>query len=141
MDKNIVLTKREEELMDFLWEYGKPVTSNQIRELCESHSWRENYLQVMIRSLLKKGMIEQVGILTFGNHYARQLQCTMSKEEYFVALAAGKNLNKCHFAKAAVAMAAKESPQDRQALIEELEQMLKDFSNETEEENADGESK
>lgn len=140
MARNIMLTKREEELMDFLWEYGKPVTSNEILELCQSHCWRETYLQVMIRSLLKKGMIEQVGIMTFGNHYARQLQYTMSKEEYFVALAAGKNLNKCHFAKAAVAMAAKESPEDRQALIEQLEQMLKDFSDETQEEKGEEES-
>lgn len=134
MGKSIALTKREEELMDFLWSYGQPVTSNEIRELCPAHSWRENYLQVMLRSLFDKGMLEQVGSVRYGKQYARQFRCTMSKEEYFVALAAGKDLNKRHFVRAAVAMAAGESLKERQALIEELEQMLRDFPDETEKE-------
>ncbi len=141
MNKVMTLTKREEELMDFLWSYGKPVTSNDILELCKVHSWRENYLQVMLRSLIEKGMIKQVDSVRYGKQYARQFCCTMSKEEYFVALAAGKNLNKRHFAQVAVAMAAKESSEERQALIEQLEQMLRDFSDETEEEETGNKSK
>ena len=131
--RNIALTRREEELMNFLWDYGQPTTSNEILELCKEHSWSGSYLHVMIRSLFEKGMLEQVGSVQYGTQYARQFRCTMTKEEYFVALAAGKGLDKGLFAHAAVTMAANESPKARQELVEQLEKMLQEFSEEDEE--------
>lgn len=126
--RSIALTRREEELMDFLWAHGKPTTSNEILEQCRSHTWSESYLHVMIRSLLDKGMLEQVGSVQYGTQYARLFRCTMTKEEYFVVLAAGKGLDKGLFAHAAVTMAAKESPKARAELVEQLEKILQEFS-------------
>lgn len=130
MAQDISLTRREEELMDFLWECGEPVTSNDILDRCQPRTWSNSYLQVMLRALLNKGMLEPIGMVRYGTQYARKLRCTMTKEEYYVALAAGKDLDKGLFAKAAVAMAVKEKGEDRQELVEQLEEMLRDFSEE-----------
>lgn len=128
MRPEITLTKREEELMDFLWDNGEAMTSNDILERCTDRSWSDSYLQVMIRSLLGKGMLEQVGMVRYGTQYARKFSCTMCKEEYLVALAAERDLDKGQFAKAAVAMAVRESGEGRQALINELKKQLKELA-------------
>ena len=136
VQNGVKLTKREEELMDFMWEHGEPVTCNDILELSTSHSWKENYLQIMLRSLLGKGLIKEVGTVRYVKQYARQFMPTVSKEEYFVNLAAGKNLNKRMFFKAAVTMLARESDNDRKELIQQLEQMLQEFSYESEDDSS-----
>ena len=51
MARNIGLTRREEELMDFLWEYDQPITSNNILESYDTSYWSESYLYVMLRPL------------------------------------------------------------------------------------------
>lgn len=124
--KNISFTKREEELMDFLWSYGEPITSNEMMELCKERTWSDSYLHVMLRSLQKKGAIEQCGLVQYGTQYARQFRCAISKEEYFVRLAMGKGVDKDSFAKVAVAMAASKED-DNEELIRTLEKIIEDF--------------
>ena len=127
MARNIGLTRREEELMDFLWEYDQPITSNNILESYDTSYWSESYLYVMLRSLEKKGLLKQIEPLKYGVQYSRQFACAMPKEEYYVTLAAGKShLDKNTFAELAVAMALRENKSHSQELIEKLEQMLKD---------------
>lgn len=128
MRPEITLTKREEELMDFLWDSGEAMTSNDILEKCSGRTWSDSYLQVMIRSLLGKGMLEQVGMVRYGTQYARKFSCTMCREEYLVALAAEREMDKGTFAKAAVTMAVKGSGENRQALISELRKLLKELA-------------
>lgn len=128
MSKGTAMTNREEELMNFLWDCQEPITSKEILERCSNHSWSESYLQVMLRSLLGKGMLEQVGMVRYGTQYARQFTPTMAKEDYFVALAAERDLDKARFACAAVAMALRDAPEGAEALSKELRRMLKEAS-------------
>lgn len=123
----IVLTKREEELMNFLWEYGKPLAANQILELCKERTWSDRYLQGMLSSLEKKGAIESCGVVRQGNHYSRQFRCCFSREDYFVQLAQASGVDTKLFAKAAVALAAGASQKDQSEVIRELEQLLDDY--------------
>ncbi|MCH5352265.1 MAG: BlaI/MecI/CopY family transcriptional regulator [Acutalibacter sp.] len=127
MARNIGLTRREEELMDFLWEYEQPITSNNILESYDTSYWSESYLYVMLRSLEKKGLLKQVEPLKYGAQYSRQFACAMTKEEYYVTLAAGKShLDKNTFAELAVAMALRENKAHAPELIEKLERLLAD---------------
>ena len=128
MRKDIGLTKREEELMNFLWDYEEPITSNAILKFCENRSWSESYLYVMLRSLQKNVLLQQREPMQYGSQYARRFYCTMTNEEYYVALAAGKDLDTKAFAKNVVAMAVKEGKGDNKELLEQLEQMLKEAS-------------
>ena len=54
---HLTLTKREEELMEFLWQQGEPLAANEILDRCKERSWSDRYLQAMLRSLEKKGAI------------------------------------------------------------------------------------
>lgn len=121
------LTKREEELMEFLWEQGEPLAANEILAQCKDRSWSDRYLQAMLRSLEKKGAIESCGVVRQGNHYSRRFRCRLSREDYFVQLAQASGVDTKLFAKAAVALAAGSSSQDQSEVIRELEQLLEDY--------------
>lgn len=123
----MVLTKREEELMDFLWEQGKPLAANEILAACSQRSWSDRYLQVMLRSLEKKGAIEACGTIRQGNHYSRQFRCCLTKEEYFAQLAQASGVNSRLFARAVVSLAAESSPKEQEEVIQELERLLEEY--------------
>ena len=123
----MVLTNREEELMDFLWEQNKPLAANEILAECKERSWSDRYLQVMLRSLEKKGAIESCGMVRQGNHYSRQFHCRLTKEEYFAQLAQASGVNSRLFARAVVSLAAKASPKEQEEVIRELEQLLEEY--------------
>ncbi len=123
----MVFTKRETELMDFLWSYGEPVTGKDILVLCKKRTWADNYLGVMLRSLEKKGAIRCCGMKLYGTKYARQFESTISREEYYVQLAKGNGVDVEAFAKAAVGLVKEEKSSNQEELIQELEKIIKEF--------------
>ena len=120
----MVFTKRETELMDFLWSYGEPVTGKDILVLCKKRTWADNYLGVMLRSLEKKGAIRCCGMKLYGTKYARQFESTISREEYYVQLAKGNGVDVEAFAKAAVGEPTNHLDMPT---IEKLEKIIKEF--------------
>ena len=84
---NISFTRREEELMGFLWSYGQPLTASQILERCEEHIWSDPYLRVMLRSLEKKGVLGYLEPDINDLSPARRFYPTITKEEYYIRLA------------------------------------------------------
>ena len=76
MENIIQLTEREEQVMNFMWEYGRPVTSNDILELCTDRTWKDSYLQIMLRSLKKKGAIKECGRILYNTQYALHYDTT-----------------------------------------------------------------
>lgn len=123
----MVFTKRETELMDFLWSYGEPVTGNDILEQCKEHTWADTYLGIMLRSLEKKGAIRCCGMKLYGTKYARQFESAITKEEYYVQLARDNGVDMEAFARAAVGLVKKEAPEEQEALINELENIIQEF--------------
>ena len=105
--KKIQLTKREEDLMDFLWDYGKPATSLDVLEHCKNITWSPNYTHVMLRSLLKKGAIEMI-----------------SREEYFLQQAQKSGIDSKELLRTAAALAAHSDAKEREELVEELEHLI-----------------
>lgn len=119
--------------MNFLWSYGKPATSNEMLENCKERTWSESYLHVMLHSLEKKGAIERCGLVQYGSQYARQFRCVISKEEYFVQLAMERGVDRGIFAQVAVAMASKSKSEDKDELIQTLEDIIKELEKQSEE--------
>jgi len=74
------LTKSEEDLMEIFWEKKEPLTSVEILDISADRSWNGNYVHMMLRSLLKKGMIEVCGSVQYGTQYARQFNYRGIKE-------------------------------------------------------------
>ncbi len=120
-------TTREMELMNFLWSYGKPATSKDMIEKCVERSWSDTYLNIMLRSLEKKGAIRCCGAVLYGRKYARQFECMISKEEYYVRLALDNGVDTKALANAAAGLVKRESSEDQEELIQELEKIIKDF--------------
>ncbi len=121
------LTKKEEELLELFWKQKKPLTSVEILAIKENRTWKDNYLQIMLRSLLKKGMLHICGVVQYGNQYARQFEPTLTKEECVAAAMAEKGVEKTELVKVMVAMAQEDENTDKEKLIEQLEELVKEL--------------
>ncbi len=121
------LTKREAELMELFWSKSKPLTSVEILEFPEERSWKDNYLQIMLRSLLKKGVLRVCGTVQYGTQYARQFEPVLSKEEYVARTMLDKGLEDMSLVKVMVAMVQDEGKANKEVLIEQLEEIIKEL--------------
>ena len=127
MKQTIQLTEREEEVMNFMWEYGKPVTSNDILALCTNRTWKDSYLQIMLRSLKKKGAIKECGRILYNTQYAYLLKPTLSKEEYYLQLAYKRGVNRRSFIQLAVSIANDMEPEETDSLIDSLSKLIEEL--------------
>lgn len=121
--KNTHLTKSEEELMKLFWNSKVPLTSVEILESTKEYSWNGNYLHVMLRKLLNKGMIRVCGTLQYGNQYARQFEPAIMPEEYGANLIVTKGLVNSISA-VTVALANTSNNIDKEELITQLEEII-----------------
>ena len=81
----IELNASEMKVMTFLWNVDKPMCSTQIMEnACQGgkSSIKGHYVYLLIRSLLEKGMIKEVGSVRVVKSYARLYRPKLSRPEY-----------------------------------------------------------
>lgn len=121
------LTNCEEELMEMLWESDKPLTSVEMLELSDGYSWKDNYLHIMLRALLKKEAIRVCGTVQYGTQYARQFEPAMTKAEYAAKLLTGKGLIDDSIVKVTAALAKETKVKDTDKLIKDLEDFIEDL--------------
>lgn len=77
------LTKSELEIMDVLWYEGRALSGNEIIESSKNKSWKSSSIHVLLNSLLRKQVIQQVGLLKSGKGYARTFEPTVTSTEYY----------------------------------------------------------
>lgn len=128
--KNKYLTGSEEELMELFWSRKEALTSVEILKIATSHSWSDGYLHIMLRSLLKKGMIKVCGTVQYGTQYARQFVSIITREEYAAKVVMSKGLDKSSVAKVAVAMVKEMEGESGEDLIQQLEQIIEELKGE-----------
>ena len=122
--KNNYLTGSEEELMELFWSRGEAMTSVEILKTAGSHSWNDSYLHIMLRSLLKKGMLTVCGTVQYGTQYERQFIPAMTKEEYIAKLVLSRDLEQGSVARVAAAMIREVDGENREDFIQQLEQII-----------------
>lgn len=122
--KSSYLTGSEEELMELFWTKQEPLTSVEILKVAEGHSWNDSYLHIMLRSLLKKGLIEVCGTVQYGTQYARQFIPSVTKEGYAAKLIISKGLGKNSISKVAVAMVNELDGSTTKSVIKDLEKII-----------------
>ncbi|MCI9526689.1 MAG: BlaI/MecI/CopY family transcriptional regulator [Lachnospiraceae bacterium] len=120
------LTNSEEDLMEIFWERKEPLTSVEISEISADRSWNGNYVHMMLRSLLKKGMITVCGSVQYGTQYARQFIPSLTKEQYAAKLVMSKGIKKNAIAAVTVAM-VNEADEDGEELIQQLEEITEEL--------------
>ena len=81
------LTKSEREIMDVLWEAGVPLSRGDFLERSEAKTWKDSSVHILLNSLLRKGMIQEAGLVKRSKTFARTFLPTMSREVYYVTAA------------------------------------------------------
>ena len=81
--RNQVLTSRQFEILNILWDAGRPLL---ISEIAERHSININTVQYGIKALIKMGYVEVAEIVHSKNVLARTYQTIITKEEYLLTI-------------------------------------------------------
>ncbi len=79
----MVLTKSEMEIMDVLWEDGGELSRSDFLDRSEEKSWKDSSVHILLNGLLRKGIIQEAGIVKRTKTYGRTFLPTMTREEYF----------------------------------------------------------
>lgn len=77
------LTKSEMEIMDVLWNEGKPLSRSDLLERNEEKSWKDSSVHILLNGLLQKNAIAEAGFVRRSKTYGRTFVPTMTREEYF----------------------------------------------------------
>ncbi len=128
--KNNLLSQAEQQVMDVFWSVDTPLTSVELSKHSTEKGWKSSYIYILIRSLLKKQMIEPCGTLQYGTQYARQFKPIVSKEEYAARLALSINLDHNSVCKVAVSL-AQQTSSDTAEIVKQLEDIIQEFRKET----------
>lgn len=83
MKNKIHLTKKEREIMDVLWEQEKALTASEIIKAKEDSSLYNTSVQVYLKVLLKKNIIEVVNLKKTTRCYARTFKARIFQYDYF----------------------------------------------------------
>lgn len=124
-----VLTANEEKLMEIFWREERPLTSIDIAEMNIKSTWSRNYIQNMIRSLLKKGMIKEGDEkVQYHTQYARQFMPAITREEYVAKQVASSGITKNSIVGITSALVEEiEDEKEVQETIKELEKILQQW--------------
>lgn len=130
-----LLTANEEKLMEVFWREDRPLTSIDIAEMNIKFTWSKNYIQNMIRSLLKKEMIKEgEEKVQYHTQYARQFVPAITKEEYVAKQVVSSGLTKASVVGITSALVEEiEDEEEAQEIIEELEKIIQQLKAEREE--------
>ncbi len=79
------LTKSEMEIMDVLWETGKPMSRADLLARSEDKTWKDSSVHILLNGLLQKCAIHEAGMVKRSKTYGRLFAPTMTREEYFAA--------------------------------------------------------
>ena len=123
------LTSSEEDLMEMFWESEEPLTSVEIMNISADRSWNGNYVHIMLRSLLKKGMIKVCGTVQCGTQYARQFIPAVTREQYAAKLVVSKGIGSNSIAAVTVAMVNETGKADSKGLVKQLEEIIEELKN------------
>lgn len=119
--ENFQLTPNEKILMDIFWESGETLTSV---DLIERMPDKKNYIPIMLKSLIAKGLLMECGTVLYGRRYARAFTPTMTREKYSAKLALQINKRKDVVPDITAALLGEIAVSEKAAVIEEIEELI-----------------
>ena len=78
------LTKNELEIMDVLWEQGRPLSRGELLALPAEKTWMDSSIHILLNSLLRKGAIREAGYAKCGKTSGRVYEAALSCAEYYI---------------------------------------------------------
>ena len=123
------LTKSELEVMETLWQAGRPLARFEILELSVNPSWSPSTIHILLNGLLKKEAIREAGFVKRTKTYGRLYEANPPREEYYSdTLFRGKGVQSIP---AFVSMLLRTDDLTME-VVDELEQMLAERKKELE---------
>lgn len=127
MNKKLIYSDNELEIMDVIWKAGRPLSKAEIIELSPNKGWKDKSVYILLNSLLKKGAIKEDGFVKNQTNYGRTFVATMSENEYMmIQINAMKNKINLSLPELMLYMIDKET---EFSIIQELEQIINDKMN------------
>lgn len=77
------LTKSELEVMETLWQAGRPLARYEILEESVDPSWSPSTIHILLNGLLKKEAIREAGFIKRTKTYGRLYAANVSREEFY----------------------------------------------------------
>ena len=77
------LTKSELEVMETLWQAGRPLARFEILEESVDPSWSPSTIHILLNGLLKKEAIREAGFVKRKKTYGRLYAANVSREEFY----------------------------------------------------------
>lgn len=77
------LTKSELEVMETLWQAGRPMARYEILEESVDASWSPSTIHILLNGLLKKEAIREAGFIKRTKTYGRLYDVNISRESYY----------------------------------------------------------
>lgn len=127
MKKKDILNKREEELMNYLWEINKPLTTSEMAKQLEIEGWTNITLCRTVQSLSDNGYLEVAGFEKATKTYARKLVSSLTKEEYYSSVLMNRGINANSLADitaALIGVSRKNSKEKDAEVIAKLEEVI-----------------
>ena len=78
------MTKSEKQIMDLLWSVDKPLSCTEIIQMSGDKTWKDSYVHSLIKSLMKKDLVEVVSFELVSRSYARKFKPKLNKEQYYL---------------------------------------------------------
>ena len=70
--------------MDLLWSVNEPLSCSEIVELSGDKTWKDSYVHSLIKSLMKKDVVQIDAFELISRSYARKFSAKLTKEEYYL---------------------------------------------------------
>lgn len=135
--KKYNLSNSEEILMNMLWKENAPLTVSQLSEKITEADWKPNYVDKLVKQLVKKGMVKADGIQQDRFYRSQQFVPCLTKDEFLANMLEEQGVNNALFARIAVALFKKDrkqrTPEQDEKLIAELEKMVDEYEAQIEE--------
>ena len=77
------LTKSELEIMNVIWDAGRPLTRGEILELSVDKNWKDNSIHILLNRLLAKGALTESGFARSGKSYGRLYEAKLTGKDYY----------------------------------------------------------
>jgi len=129
MAKRYIMNKREEKVMEHLWEKRVPLTITELEELLVDEKLGKASIFKAVQELIKYGYIRISGVELVGKAYARRFEAALSKEEYAAIVLLEKGFSRSSLGEIAVAMigsenGSKKNKKENEKLIADLERII-----------------
>lgn len=134
MKQRKLMNKREEKLMNFLWEQQESVTIADMEQYFASEKLNKTTIFKAVQSLMGLGYICVSGVERSNKTYARQFRAAVTREEYAAIILAERGIETSSLGNLAMAMlgndkSEKEDEDADEKLINELESIILQLRN------------